>query len=60
MTGYYVYTEASGRRKNGDKARLVGPVIPHNKPMCLEFWFHMKGWHIGTLNIYVQVGARTF
>ena len=51
-----MYTEASGRRKKGDKARLVSAVIPHDQPMCLQFWFHMRGWHIGTLNIYVKVG----
>lgn len=55
LLGYYMYTEASGRRKLGDEARLVGPVIGHSQPMCLEFWFHMKGYHIGKLNIYVKV-----
>ncbi|XP_057298293.1 MAM and LDL-receptor class A domain-containing protein 2-like isoform X2 [Hydractinia symbiolongicarpus] len=52
--GYYAYTEASGRRKNGDKARLVTKVIADSNPKCLEFWYHMKGWHIGQLNVYVK------
>ena len=53
--GYYIYTEASGRRRFGDKARLIGPVLTDNKPYCLQFWFHMRGYHIGQLNIYVKV-----
>lgn len=53
-----MYTEASGRRKYGDKARLVGPVIPHDQPVCMEFWFHMLGFHIGQLNVYVKVGKK--
>ncbi|XP_047128245.1 MAM and LDL-receptor class A domain-containing protein 1 isoform X1 [Hydra vulgaris] len=52
--GYYIYTEVSGTRKLGDRARLVSPVIPDKNPRCLEFWFHMRGWHIGQLNIYIQ------
>ena len=54
-----MYTEASGRRKNGDKARLVGPVIQHDQPVCMEFWFHMLGFHVGQLNVYVKVGKKT-
>ena len=53
-----MYTEASGRRKNGDKARLVGSVILHDQPVCMEFWFHMLGFHVGQLNVYVKVGKK--
>lgn len=54
LVGYYMYTEASGRRKRGDKYRLIGPAIPDNQPYCLQFWFHMRGFHIGALNVYVK------
>ena len=53
-----MYTEASGRRKNGDKARLVGSVISHDQVVCMEFWFHMLGVHVGQLNVYVKVGKK--
>lgn len=23
--------------------------------MCLRFWYHMKGAHIGTLNVYLKI-----
>jgi len=55
--GYYIYTEASGRRRFGDKARLIGPLLTDNQPYCMQFWFHMRGYHIGQLNIYIKVST---
>lgn len=51
--GYYIYTEASGRRF-GDKARLLSPTLSDSGPYCMQFWFHMRGYHIGSLNVYVK------
>jgi len=56
--GYYMYIEASGNRHNGDKARLETPSYhPTQGAMCLNFWYHMYGAHINTLNVYTHVGA---
>eukprot|EP00795_Rhopilema_esculentum_P012712 gene12712-3431_t len=52
--GYYIYTEMSGLRRPGDKARMVSPVVSTNDAFCLEFWYHMQGIHVGTLNVYRQ------
>ena len=45
----------SGLRRRGDKARMVSPVVSTNDAFCLEFWYHMQGSHVGTLNVYRQV-----
>ncbi|XP_013397767.1 MAM and LDL-receptor class A domain-containing protein 1-like [Lingula anatina] len=58
--GYYMYVEASSPRRNGDKAQLVSPVYSTTTQyQCLQFWYHMFGRNIGTLNVYLKVGAVT-
>ena len=52
-----MYTEVSGVKQKGDKARLIGAVIPDSAPHCLQFWYHLYGAHIGELNVYVQVNC---
>ena len=54
--GFYMYTEASSPRSRGDKARLISPTNPATTGSCLEFWYHMYGTDIGTLNVYARVG----
>lgn len=58
LDGYYMYIEASGSRKLGDKAHLESPKVtadPSTK--CLRFWYHMYGATIGQLNVYTRAGA---
>ena len=51
FVGYYIYTEASGRRKF-DITRLASPVFPAaNQGRCMTLWYHMFGVHIGILRI---------
>lgn len=57
--GFYIYIEASNKNPiylfPGDKARLESPVVVSNgKPKCLRFWYHMRGFQIGSLNVYQQ------
>ncbi|CAH3118157.1 unnamed protein product [Pocillopora meandrina] len=53
--GYYMYIETSYPRKQGDKARLISPTYPAVKGgQCFQFWYHMYGQDIGTLNVYVK------
>lgn len=57
FSGYYMYTEASRPRVQGDKARLLSPLFnvtsvrgPKGSgrvPYCVSFYYHMKGKHIG-------------
>lgn len=51
-----MFIETSLPRKRGDKAQLLSPT-PMYKPTqgkCLQFWYHMSGRHIGTLNVRVK------
>eukprot|EP00794_Sanderia_malayensis_P017044 gene17044-18759_t len=50
--GTYIYAEMSSPRRRGDKASIRSPVIQKNDAMCMEFWYHMYGYHTGTLNVY--------
>ena len=49
-----MYTEATNRQ-SGAKARIMTPIYTKTTPLCLEFWYHLNGAHIGTLNVYTQV-----
>ncbi|KAM7423853.1 hypothetical protein PAMA_000289 [Pampus argenteus] len=63
--GYYMYIEASRPRVQGDKARLLSPLFnvtsvrgPKGSgrvPYCVSFYYHMKGKHIGVLNVLLRV-----
>ncbi|KAK3732283.1 hypothetical protein QZH41_014417 [Actinostola sp. cb2023] len=50
--GYYMYIEASSR-KTGDTAVLDKSLTLSGDHLCLTFYYHMIGQHIGTLNVYV-------
>ena len=54
MLGRYLYIEASNRQA-GDKARLQSGWFLHAPELCLQFWYHMYGEDIGSLNIYIGV-----
>ena len=58
--GHYIYIESSYPRHRYDKARIVSPVITGGK--CVEFYYHMKGFGIGELNVYQKTAGhpRTF
>ncbi|XP_020625530.1 uncharacterized protein LOC110062928 [Orbicella faveolata] len=54
--GRYLYIEASNR-KVGDKARLQSGWFINTQELCLQFWYHMFGKDVGSLNIYIQRNA---
>lgn len=50
-----MYTEVSPLNLNaGDTAHLRSPRHPATQGSCLQFWYHMYGRTIGTLNVYVE------
>ena len=59
VTGYYMYIETSSPRQQGDNARLRSPNLPFSGNMCLTFYYHMYGVHMGTLNVNIN-GTRVF
>ena len=54
--GKYLYIETSGSLKLNDKASVQSPGYPGNgatNGQCFQFWYHMTGSSIGTLNLYI-------
>lgn len=50
-----MYTEVSPTSlQKGAKARLLSPRYPATQGSCLQFWYHMYGRTIGTLNVYIK------
>ncbi|XP_072182128.1 MAM and LDL-receptor class A domain-containing protein 1-like [Diadema setosum] len=56
-TGYYLYTEASNNSP-GENARLSSSRQSQANltDMCFQFFYHMKGNSMGTLNVWVMGG----
>ncbi|XP_071956933.1 MAM and LDL-receptor class A domain-containing protein 1-like [Antedon mediterranea] len=55
--GHYMYAEMSSPRQFRDVARLDSPVYPKTDGKCLQFWYHMYGQDIGTINVYRRVSG---
>ena len=51
--GKYLFLEAS-EQKAREGAILASSTIGPGKPICLQFWYHMKGKDIGSLKVYIQ------
>uniref|UniRef100_A0A8C6SGW1 Neuropilin n=1 Tax=Neogobius melanostomus TaxID=47308 RepID=A0A8C6SGW1_9GOBI len=50
-SGNFIYTLATGPPET-EVARLVSPVVSSpDADLCVSFWYHMFGPHIGTLHI---------
>lgn len=58
ILGQYMFIETSSPRVPGDKAYLLSePFDPTSSSgRCLQFWHHMNGASIGTLNVYIYTG----
>lgn len=63
--GYFIYMETSVPARVGDTYTLTSDLLPptqsysytssgYARGACLEFWYHMYGPEIGTLNVYVN------
>lgn len=54
LLGSYAYVEATAKER-GQNARLISPTYHGSGVQCIEFWYHMYGFHVGTLNVYTNV-----
>ena len=59
VSGAYIFIEASSPRKEGDEAILYGGPFQGRKDVCLIFYYHMFGAHIGSLSVYKRSMNRT-
>ena len=60
LSGKYIFLEASVPHKAGESAVLASSLIEAGKATCVQFWYHMKGKDIGSLNVYIQTNeSRT-
>eukprot|EP00057_Strongylocentrotus_purpuratus_P001199 XP_001196354.2 PREDICTED: MAM and LDL-receptor class A domain-containing protein 1 isoform X1 [Strongylocentrotus purpuratus] len=59
-SGYYLYTEASNPRRNGERAKLASYNIQSTiTGQCvIRFFYHMEGIGIGTLNVYTRTSIN--
>ena len=55
LLGNYVYLKTAPPRKENDKAVIVSHTYPRTtgKGVCFNFWYHLMGKDIGTINIYI-------
>ena len=60
LPGFYMYTESSSPQKKGDTARLIGPTQKATSGKCLQFYYHMFGANMGTLNVYLKRNGRLY
>ncbi|XP_066300037.1 MAM and LDL-receptor class A domain-containing protein 1-like [Branchiostoma lanceolatum] len=49
-----MYIDASPPRAPGDRAKLVTWHQPPATEKCAQFWYHMYGLAVGTLNVYIE------
>lgn len=48
--------------RDGYNARLISPKIQSDKVTgtshCFQFWYHMYGPHVDSMNVYIRSGGR--
>ncbi|RUS90027.1 hypothetical protein EGW08_002214, partial [Elysia chlorotica] len=58
LTGHFMFIEASAKGR-GSNAILYSPMYRGLNEQCLDFFYHMFGRHVGTLNVYAQASGDT-
>ncbi|XP_015227028.1 PREDICTED: MAM and LDL-receptor class A domain-containing protein 1-like [Cyprinodon variegatus] len=53
-SGHYYFLPSSIDEQAGQKALMYSPLYPESKGFCVQFWYHMYGKGMGTLNVYQQ------
>ena len=54
--GWYIYMEASYPQSNNQRCRIVSEEIQGQR--CLQFWYHMYGMDVNTLNVYMKINGQ--
>ena len=54
LLGYYIYTESSWPRIEGDAARIISRPLKPMQKSCLSFYYSMFGRTMGELNVYIR------
>eukprot|EP00057_Strongylocentrotus_purpuratus_P007164 XP_011661638.1 PREDICTED: MAM and LDL-receptor class A domain-containing protein 1-like [Strongylocentrotus purpuratus] len=57
INGKYMYIETEAPRVQGERAWLYSHTFPATGSHCFEFYYHMYGDNIGSLNVLVEVGG---
>ncbi|XP_051552900.1 MAM and LDL-receptor class A domain-containing protein 1 [Myxocyprinus asiaticus] len=53
-TGYYLYVDSSVGVW-GDTAMILSEIFtPDSRGQCFIFWYHIYGYNVGTLNLYIN------
>ncbi|XP_033095896.1 MAM and LDL-receptor class A domain-containing protein 1-like [Anneissia japonica] len=52
LEGFYIYIEASGQNLN-DTARIWTTFYPATNGTCIQWYYHMYGETVNTLNVYI-------
>ncbi|XP_076472099.1 uncharacterized protein LOC143301589 [Babylonia areolata] len=51
--GHFMFVEASAKGR-GKNAVIFSPLYRGLNAQCLQFYYHMHGRHVGTLNVYAK------
>ncbi|CAF4044180.1 unnamed protein product, partial [Rotaria sordida] len=54
--GWYIYMEASYPQKYNQRSRIISEEIQGQR--CLQFWYHMYGMDVNTLNVYIKINGQ--
>ncbi|XP_033124021.1 MAM and LDL-receptor class A domain-containing protein 1-like isoform X2 [Anneissia japonica] len=53
LQGFYMYIETSNPRNYNQTARIWTPSYPATNGTCVEWFYHMYGATVNTLNVYI-------
>ncbi|XP_033751994.1 MAM and LDL-receptor class A domain-containing protein 1-like [Pecten maximus] len=54
--GHYIFIESSNPRRPNNKARIISPMYSATSTaQCVQFYYHMYGSQIGSLNLKLKV-----
>ncbi|CAF1276484.1 unnamed protein product [Adineta steineri] len=54
--GWYIYMETSYPQKSNQRCRILSEEIEGQR--CIQFWYHMYGMDVDTLNIYIKINGQ--
>lgn len=52
----FLFIEASQRR-HGENAEILSDWLEPNETVCLQFWYHMQGSHVGNLSVFTSTNT---